>query len=177
MKVMYKAAIKEKEFMFQEGDELKIILTSFLYATESRPERVYEGKLVETEEHGFWATLTSATVFPYSEKERQTGITEQVDSAKDEFFAYADVEDVIGIEEDYPNRQDPLIRFALDGPAGAPRSSGRQPGRPSLGETRKVSLTLPPATWKYLDSAAEGNRSEFLRKLIDREYADRTELE
>ncbi|AJW69139.1 hypothetical protein GMA19_00861 [Paenibacillus polymyxa E681] len=39
MKVRYKAAIKEKEFAFKEGDNIKIVVTSFLYATETRPER------------------------------------------------------------------------------------------------------------------------------------------
>lgn len=42
-------------------------------------------------------------------------------------------------------------------------------GRPSLGVTKKVSLTLPESVWEYLDSEAKGNRSEYLRKLIDRD--------
>ncbi|MCZ8510860.1 DUF2239 family protein [Paenibacillus filicis] len=46
--------------------------------------------------------------------------------------------------------------------------NAREPGRPSLGVTRKVSLTLPEAVWEHLDSQANGNRSLYLRKLIDR---------
>lgn len=116
MKVEYKAAVKEKEFTFQEGDEIKIIATSFLYATEGRPERIYQGKLAELEERGFWATLTSVTMHPFSENAREEGITEKLDSDKEEFFAFSEVEDVISINDEYPNRKDPLIRFALDGP-------------------------------------------------------------
>jgi len=43
----------------------------------------------------------------------------------------------------------------------------KQIGRPSLGVTKKVSLTLPEAVWEHLDNEANGNRSEYLRKLID----------
>lgn len=39
-------------------------------------------------------------------------------------------------------------------------------GRPTLGVTKKVSLTLPKETWDLLDQAAEGNRSQFLRETI-----------
>lgn len=45
----------------------------------------------------------------------------------------------------------------------------KQIGRPSLGVTKKVSLTLPEAVWEHFDDAANGNRSEYLRKLIDRD--------
>lgn len=45
----------------------------------------------------------------------------------------------------------------------------KQIGRPSLGVTKKVSLTLPEAVWEHLDNEANGNRSEYLRKLIDRD--------
>lgn len=53
--------------------------------------------------------------------------------------------------------------------------TARQIGRPSLGVTKKVSLTLPAETWEYLDNEAEGNRSEFLRKLIERNQWNRQE--
>lgn len=43
----------------------------------------------------------------------------------------------------------------------------KQMGRPSLGVTKKVSLTLPEAVWEHLDNEANGNRSEYLRKLLD----------
>lgn len=43
----------------------------------------------------------------------------------------------------------------------------KQIGRPSLGVTKKVSLTLPQNVWDYLDEESKGNRSEYLRKLID----------
>jgi len=39
-------------------------------------------------------------------------------------------------------------------------------GRPSLGITKKVSLTLPEDEWKWFDKQAEGNRSQFLRQLV-----------
>lgn len=116
MKVNYKAAVKEKEFAFQDGDDIKIIATSFLYATEDRPELVYEGKLLATESDGFWAVLTSSTQ-SFSKLARQPGITKQIESDKEEFFAFTDIEDVLRPDEEYPNRKDPLIRFALDGPS------------------------------------------------------------
>lgn len=43
-------------------------------------------------------------------------------------------------------------------------------GRPSLGVTKKVSLTLSEETWAFLDKVMEKNkesRSELLRNLID----------
>lgn len=45
----------------------------------------------------------------------------------------------------------------------------KQIGRPSLGVTKKVSLTLPESVWEHLDREANGNRSEYLRKLINRD--------
>lgn len=32
-------------------------------------------------------------------------------------------------------------------------------GRPSLGVTKKISVTLPEKIWEWLDQEAEGNRS------------------
>lgn len=45
----------------------------------------------------------------------------------------------------------------------------KQVGRPTLGVTKKVSLTLPQGVWERLDDNAKGNRSEYLRKLLDRD--------
>src|SRR5690625_2827529 len=42
-------------------------------------------------------------------------------------------------------------------------------GRPSMGVTKKVSITLPNEDWNWLDEQAEGNRSKFLRYLIGQE--------
>lgn len=39
-------------------------------------------------------------------------------------------------------------------------------GRPAIGVTKKVSLTLSENDWEWLDEKAEGNRSEFLRETI-----------
>lgn len=39
-------------------------------------------------------------------------------------------------------------------------------GRPAVGVTRKVSLTLPEEEWEWLDEKAQGNRSQFLRHLV-----------
>ncbi|KGX85200.1 hypothetical protein [Pontibacillus litoralis] len=39
-------------------------------------------------------------------------------------------------------------------------------GRPSLGVTKKVSLTLSEEGWKRLDELAKGNRSQYLRHLV-----------
>lgn len=47
--------------------------------------------------------------------------------------------------------------------------SVKQIGRPSLGVTKKVSLTLPESVWEHLDNKADGNRSEYLRKLLVRD--------
>lgn len=39
-------------------------------------------------------------------------------------------------------------------------------GRPSVGVTKKVSLTLSEENWKWLDEKADGNRSKFLREIV-----------
>lgn len=39
-------------------------------------------------------------------------------------------------------------------------------GRPSLGVTKKVSVTLSESNWEWLDEKAEGNRSAFVREAI-----------
>ncbi|WP_394189517.1 hypothetical protein [Paenisporosarcina quisquiliarum] len=39
-------------------------------------------------------------------------------------------------------------------------------GRPSLGVTKKVSLTLSEEEWEWFDERAKGNRSQFLRDLV-----------
>ncbi|MDN8593068.1 hypothetical protein Q0V21_30535 [Paenibacillus sp. 11B] len=40
-------------------------------------------------------------------------------------------------------------------------------GRPSLGITKKVSLTMPEKLWEHLDVQAKNSRSEYLRSLVD----------
>ncbi|MFA2556881.1 DUF2239 family protein [Bacillus cereus] len=45
-------------------------------------------------------------------------------------------------------------------------SKKRAVGRPSGGVTKKVSLTLPEKEWDWLDEQAEGNRSQYLRRLV-----------
>ena len=39
-------------------------------------------------------------------------------------------------------------------------------GRPAIGVTKKVSLTLSEDNWEWLDEKAEGNRSKFLREVV-----------
>lgn len=39
-------------------------------------------------------------------------------------------------------------------------------GRPAIGVTKKVSLTLSEDNWDWLDEKAEGNRSKFLREIV-----------
>lgn len=46
-----------------------------------------------------------------------------------------------------------------------------QIGRPSLGITKKVSVTLSEEDWEWFDKQAEGNRSQFLRYLIGKEQS------
>lgn len=48
-------------------------------------------------------------------------------------------------------------------------------GRPALGVTKKVSVTLPESAWEYVEREAGGNRSEYLRKLIERDMWNRQE--
>ena len=40
-------------------------------------------------------------------------------------------------------------------------------GRPTLGVTNKVSLTFSEESWKWFDEKAQGNRSQFLRELVN----------
>ncbi|WP_164716467.1 ribbon-helix-helix domain-containing protein [Paenibacillus whitsoniae] len=57
-------------------------------------------------------------------------------------------------------------------PSGATRGkqkTTRPNGRPSMGITKKVSLTLPDETWKWLDEQAGENRSALIRSMINRE--------
>lgn len=42
----------------------------------------------------------------------------------------------------------------------------KEVGRPSLGITKKVSLTLSEESWEWFDEKAKGNRSQFLRDLV-----------
>lgn len=39
-------------------------------------------------------------------------------------------------------------------------------GRPSIGVTKKISLTLPKEEWSRLDKESKGNRSQFIREAI-----------
>lgn len=39
-------------------------------------------------------------------------------------------------------------------------------GRPGIGITKKVSLTLTEENWKWFEDKANGNSSQFLRNLI-----------
>lgn len=45
-------------------------------------------------------------------------------------------------------------------------SKKRSVGRPSIGITKKVSLTLPKDAWEQFDNKAKRNRSLFLRNII-----------
>lgn len=46
------------------------------------------------------------------------------------------------------------------------RLNNMRVGRPVIGVTKKVSLTLSENDWKCLDEKAEGNRSQFLRETV-----------
>lgn len=39
-------------------------------------------------------------------------------------------------------------------------------GRPSMGETRKVSITLPEEVWATLDTYYPTNKSKYFRELV-----------
>jgi len=39
-------------------------------------------------------------------------------------------------------------------------------GRPTVGITKKISLTLPDLEWEWFDKQAAGNRSQFVRRLV-----------
>jgi len=64
-------------------------------------------------------------------------------------------------------------RFKLLASPLKQRNQGaRQPvGRPSLGITQKISLTLSEEDWTWLDEQAKGNRSQLLRYLIGQEQS------
>jgi len=50
-------------------------------------------------------------------------------------------------------------------------NKNKKAGRPSLGITKKVSLTLPEEDWEWFDQKAKGNRSQLLRYLIHQEQS------
>lgn len=41
-------------------------------------------------------------------------------------------------------------------------------GRPAIGVTKKVSITLEENEWKLLDEKAQGNRSAFIREILSK---------
>lgn len=49
----------------------------------------------------------------------------------------------------------------------------RPPGRPSIGETRRIALTLPPHLWQMLDNlgtkkdGTQAKQSEVLRTVLE----------
>lgn len=47
--------------------------------------------------------------------------------------------------------------------------------RSSHGVTKTVKLTLPESAWEYIDKKAAGNRSEFIRKLLDHDIESQGE--
>lgn len=53
--------------------------------------------------------------------------------------------------------------------------SNQGSGSPSLGITKKVSLTLDKDDWDWLDNEAKGNRSQYLRRLILKEQSPESE--
>lgn len=59
----------------------------------------------------------------------------------------------------------------LASPLQRRNQGARQPGRPSLGITQKISLTLSEEDWAWLDEQAKGNRSQLLRYLIGQEQS------
>lgn len=48
-------------------------------------------------------------------------------------------------------------------------------GRPSVGVTKKVSLTLSEENWELFDEKAEGNRSKFLREIVGKTLVNESE--
>ncbi|MCK6208913.1 CopG family transcriptional regulator [Bacillus infantis] len=42
-------------------------------------------------------------------------------------------------------------------------------GRPSYGETKKVSITLPEEVWKIIEEKY-GNKSAYFRSLVQKEF-------
>ncbi|HWL23346.1 MAG TPA: hypothetical protein VNR38_06290 [Ureibacillus sp.] len=48
-------------------------------------------------------------------------------------------------------------------------------GRPSIGITKKVSLTLDEEDWNWFDTKAKGNRSQYLRSLVLKEQSPESE--
>ncbi|WP_172250105.1 DUF2239 family protein [Saccharibacillus deserti] len=50
-------------------------------------------------------------------------------------------------------------------------------GRPSIGVTRKVSLTLTDEDWERFDDQANGNRPKYLRKVLTEALDGRTDKE
>lgn len=48
-------------------------------------------------------------------------------------------------------------------------------GRPSLGVTKKVSVTLEESEWEWLDEKAKGNRSAFIREVIFKSLGNESE--
>ena len=42
----------------------------------------------------------------------------------------------------------------------------KEVGRPPIGITKKISLTLPEEEWSWFEEQAKGNKSKFLRQLL-----------
>ena len=48
-------------------------------------------------------------------------------------------------------------------------------GRPAIGVTKKVSVTLNQSDWDWLDEKAEGNRSKFIREVLWKSLGNESE--
>lgn len=79
---------------------------------------------------------------------------------------------VSGTKGELLNRVHDFIQSEIDSIKPDPVQKKDLGGRPPIGETKKVSLTLDPIFWDRLDSDAKhvGGRSAFLRDLIESYY-------
>lgn len=71
----------------------------------------------------------------------------------------------------YVNEEQMILCAECRYKAFAKVGKNQKAGRPSLGVTKKVSLTLSEEDWKWIDDKAEGNRSQLLRYLINQEQS------
>lgn len=125
---------------------------------------------------GLGGQIVTSTAWGEEEKEVQHETYEQAEQALKEFKKSLpkDLFRIVTLDCERCGGDDDLTIIHVD---GDPKSYCRNcrfemfapknpVGRPSVGITRKISLTLPESEWEWFDEKANGNRSQFVRRLV-----------
>lgn len=134
---------------------------------------------------GLDGQIVTSTAWGEENKEEQHETYEQAQQALEEFKKSLpkDLFRIVALDCERCGGDDDLTIIHVDGdPKAYCRNcrfemfSPKNPvGRPPVGVTKKVSLTLSENDWEWLDEKAEGNRSRFLRKVVSNALGNESE--